>query len=103
MPRPKPAEPLIQLPLRITVAQRAALAAYRERKGLASLNDAVRDLINRTTLRPAAVAEMLLPVRSGDGPASWPDSGSSLAAPAQVRRYRCMRVVVALLDGPRFR
>ena len=63
-----PAEPVVQSSLRLTVAQRDALAAYMERRGLASLNEAVRDLIHRTTLAPKPVVQLgPTPRRPGEG------------------------------------
>lgn len=47
MPRPKPSEPWITIPVRVTAAQRAALDAYRETNGLPTLADALRHMIDR--------------------------------------------------------
>lgn len=61
MPRPKPAEPWITIPVRVTQAQREILENYRDFYELPSVADALRDLINQAAKtsagRPVFYAE----------------------------------------------
>lgn len=50
MPRPKPAEPWITIPVRVTAAQRKALDTYRDKHKLSTLADALRHMIEQQSL-----------------------------------------------------